>query len=208
MVANVTYMFDHGATAAAPQEKGHLALHNYAFRAWTKGDASIDLFNLLVSRGASVDAISQCQDPPTGTPLQLASLLYELPQNAAHRERLVEVAMYLIGRGASTDLSRLSHHFMQRAQSLAANYTSRQDEAADGSVGGSAESGSAVTSWDVAQLSRWLDEELHLSNIASKATENRVDGATALELTREDWQSLLGASQLDSARIVGKLKRK
>ena len=138
VVANVTYMFDHGATAAAPQEKGHLALHNYAFRAWTKGDASIDLFNLLVSRGASVDAISQCQDPPTGTPLQLASLLYELPQNAAHRERLVEVAMYLIGRGASTDLPRLSHHFMQRAQSLAANYTSRQDEAADGSVGGSA----------------------------------------------------------------------
>ena len=59
---------------------------------------------------------------------------------------------------------------------------------------------------DVSALSTWLTRNLGLSAVAAEAQGVEIDGATALEMDKEDWQEL-GATRIQSAKIVGNLKK-
>lgn len=59
---------------------------------------------------------------------------------------------------------------------------------------------------DVSALSSWLTRNLGLSAVAAEAQAVEIDGATALEMDKEDWQEL-GATGIQSAKIVGNLKK-
>jgi hypothetical protein len=58
----------------------------------------------------------------------------------------------------------------------------------------------------VAALSAWAATVLNLPAIGAAITEAEVDGATALEMLREDWMEL-GASGLQAAKVIGGLKK-
>jgi hypothetical protein len=47
---------------------------------------------------------------------------------------------------------------------------------------------------------------MKLEDIAKAATEEEVDGATALEMLRDDWMEL-GAPGLKAAKVVAQLKK-
>jgi len=52
----------------------------------------------------------------------------------------------------------------------------------------------------------WLASELRLEEVAVGAQAAEIDGATALEMDKEDWKEL-GATGIQSAKIVGALKK-
>ena len=56
------------------------------------------------------------------------------------------------------------------------------------------------------QLAEWLRDVMKLEDIAKAATEEEVDGATALEMLRDDWMEL-GAPGLKAAKVVAQLKK-
>ena len=64
-----------------------------------------------------------------------------------------------------------------------------------------------VSEWGVGALSSWLRDEMHLEDVAQQAVSNDVNGATALEMEKAEWQEL-GASGLQAAKVVGALKKK
>jgi hypothetical protein len=65
---------------------------------------------------------------------------------------------------------------------------------------------SDVQCWDQEQLAEWLRDVMKLEDIAKAATEEEVDGATALEMLRDDWMEL-GAPGLKAAKVVAQLKK-
>ena len=64
-----------------------------------------------------------------------------------------------------------------------------------------------VSEWDVGALSLWLRHEMHCEDVAQQTVSNDVNGATALEMEKAEWQEL-GASGLQAAKVVGALKKK
>ena len=64
----------------------------------------------------------------------------------------------------------------------------------------------AVMAWDAAALAAWATNALQLPKVGEAIVEAGVDGATALEMLREDWKEL-GASGLQCAKIMGGLKK-
>ena len=63
-----------------------------------------------------------------------------------------------------------------------------------------------VMAWDAAALAAWATNALQLPKVGEAIVEAGVDGATALEMLREDWKEL-GASGLQCAKIMGGLKK-
>ena len=63
-----------------------------------------------------------------------------------------------------------------------------------------------VMAWDAAALAAWATNALQLPKVGETIVEAGVDGATALEMLREDWKEL-GASGLQCAKIMGGLKK-
>ena len=66
---------------------------------------------------------------------------------------------------------------------------------------------SGVQDWSDQQVAAWLRDVMKLGNIADAAlVEGGLDGATTLEMVRDDWIEL-GASGLKAAKIVAQLKK-
>ena len=66
---------------------------------------------------------------------------------------------------------------------------------------------SGVKDWSDQQVAAWLRDAMKLGDVADAASvEGGLDGATALELVRDDWMEL-GASGLEAAKIVAQLKK-
>ena len=63
-----------------------------------------------------------------------------------------------------------------------------------------------VRAWGVEALSAWVTTVLDLGSIGGAIAQAEVDGATALEMLREDWVEL-GATGLQAAKVIGGLKR-
>jgi hypothetical protein len=59
---------------------------------------------------------------------------------------------------------------------------------------------------DTFAVRAWLASELGLEEVAAGAEAAEIDGATALEMDKEDWKEL-GATGIQSAKIVGALKK-
>ena len=59
---------------------------------------------------------------------------------------------------------------------------------------------------DTFAVQAWLASELGLDEVAAGAEAAEIDGATALEMDKEDWKEL-GATGIQSAKIVGALKK-
>jgi hypothetical protein len=62
-----------------------------------------------------------------------------------------------------------------------------------------------VRTWRVADVRTFLSN-IELSHVASKFTENSVDGALLLTLTDQDFQQLLGLSVLQTRKMRVKLR--
>ena len=61
-----------------------------------------------------------------------------------------------------------------------------------------------VHGWSEQQVAAWLRDVMQLADVADAAVEEKVDGATALVMVREDWKEL-GASGVKASRIVAQL---
>ena len=61
-------------------------------------------------------------------------------------------------------------------------------------------------SWTVSQLTVWVREEMGLPAVADAAAEEEVDGATAMEMSKEDWKEL-GSTGVQAAKLVATLKK-
>ena len=59
---------------------------------------------------------------------------------------------------------------------------------------------------DASAVRAWLASELRLEEVAVGAQAAEIDGATALEMDKEDWKEL-GATGIQSSKIVGALKK-
>ena len=55
-------------------------------------------------------------------------------------------------------------------------------------------------------LASWATDALQLPQISEVITEAGIDGATALEMERDDWKEL-GATGLQCAKVLGGLKK-
>ena len=64
-----------------------------------------------------------------------------------------------------------------------------------------------MITWNVGAVQRWLTTNLGLPEIGQNAAIQGVDGATAIEMEKADWREL-GASGVQSSRIMGGLKKK
>ena len=60
--------------------------------------------------------------------------------------------------------------------------------------------------WTVSQLTVWVHEEMGLPAVADAAAEEEVDGATAMEMDKEDWKEL-GSTGVQAAKLVATLKK-
>lgn len=60
--------------------------------------------------------------------------------------------------------------------------------------------------WTVSQLTVWVHEEMGLPVVADAAAEEKVDGATAMEMDKEDWKEL-GSTGVQAAKLVATLKK-
>ena len=63
---------------------------------------------------------------------------------------------------------------------------------------------SDVNSWSEEQLVAWLRDVQKLGDVADKAAEEGVDGATAMIMDKDDWKEL-GASGVKASKIVAQL---
>ena len=65
----------------------------------------------------------------------------------------------------------------------------------------------AVDTWDAAAVAAWLTDEIGVPAVAEAAAAAEVDGATAVEMDKEDWKEL-GATGVQGARIVAEVKKR
>lgn len=63
---------------------------------------------------------------------------------------------------------------------------------------------SGVNTWSKEQLVAWLRDVQKLGDVADKAAEEGVDGATALVMDKDDWKEL-GASGVKASKIIAQL---
>lgn len=63
---------------------------------------------------------------------------------------------------------------------------------------------SGVHDWTEHQVAAWLRDVMKLGDVAEVVVEERVDGATALVMDKDDWKEL-GASGVKASRIVAQL---
>ena len=93
--------------------------------------------------------------------------------------------------------------------------TEEEPEAADGSSGrrraqeqpaAATKSRRGLALWSVKELEKWLASSMGLRGVAARVSADRVDGAMAAEMDKNDWKQL-GCSGLQSARVVSALKK-
>ena len=56
-------------------------------------------------------------------------------------------------------------------------------------------------------MAAWLTDEIGVPAVAEAAAAAEVDGATAVEMDKEDWKEL-GATGVQGARIVAEVKKR
>ena len=63
---------------------------------------------------------------------------------------------------------------------------------------------SGIHDWTEHQVAAWLRDVIELGDVAEVVVEERVDGATALVMDKDDWKEL-GASGVKASRIIAQL---
>ena len=128
--------------------------------------------------------------PPT--PLQ------QLEQHQARQEDLQQRRQSERGMlGGLMHQQRLEHH--------AAPEPEPEPEPA-AAPNGAAPAQQQLQDWSVAQIVSWVAETMKLPAVAEAAAQEEVDGATAIEMGKEEWKEL-GSSGVKAAKLVGALKK-
>ena len=63
-----------------------------------------------------------------------------------------------------------------------------------------------IATWGAAAVRVWMTSILDLPELGAAAEGERIDGATAVEMDKDDWKEL-GATGLQAARLVGAVKK-
>ena len=64
----------------------------------------------------------------------------------------------------------------------------------------------ALSLWSVKELEKYVRSVLGLAGVAGEINRQRVDGAMAVEMSKDEWKDM-GATGLEAARIVSALKK-
>ena len=137
--------------------------------------------------------------PPTPAGSAFASTpLQQLEQHQARQEELQQRRQSERGMlGGLMHQQRLEHHAAPEPEP-------EPEPAAD--PNGAARAQQQLQDWSVAQIVSWIAETMKLPAVAEAAAQEEVDGATAIEMGKEEWKEL-GSSGVKAAKLVGALKK-
>ena len=137
--------------------------------------------------------------PPTPAGLAFASTpLQQLAQHQARQEELQQRRQSERGM-----LGGLMHQ--QRLEQHATPEPEPEPEPA-AAPSDAAPAQQQLQDWSVAQIVSWIAETMKLPAVAEAAAQEEVDGATAIEMGKEEWKEL-GSSGVKAAKLVGALKK-